>query len=153
MRSPCGNPLFFQYPLQFPGVNSHAGPGVVAINQGYRYLEDVQNGWSLTGGRMHNFIFRFTSHKLASFVKMRLCRAPRNAVATAPGEGACSGWSCPRATRARSRRYVLRPPCLWHVLQPQTEVHIARSGCRRRGACHMPLPGGGTTRIKRDQII
>src|SRR5262249_22994667 len=45
------------------------------------------------------------------------CRAPRNAVATATGEGVCFGWSCPRATRARSRRYVLRPPCLWHVLQ------------------------------------
>src|SRR5215831_3344355 len=45
------------------------------------------------------------------------CRAPRKAVATAPGEGVCFGWSCPRATRARSRRYVLRPPCLWHVLQ------------------------------------
>src|SRR5712671_2663385 len=81
------------------------------------------------------------------------CRAPRNAVATATGEGACFGWSCPRATRARSRQYVLRPPCLWHVLQPQTEVRIARSGCRRRGACHMPLPGGGTTRIKRCQSI
>src|SRR6266699_7050726 len=36
------------------------------------------------------------------------CRAPRHAVATATGEGACFGWSCPRATRARSRRYVLR---------------------------------------------
>src|SRR6267378_5668258 len=35
------------------------------------------------------------------------CRAPRNAVATATGEGACFGWSCPRATRARSRQYVL----------------------------------------------
>src|SRR5712692_4536474 len=81
------------------------------------------------------------------------CRAPRHAVATATGEGACFGWSCPRATRARSRQYVLRPPCLWHVLQPQTEVRIARSGCRRRGACHMPLPGGGTTRIKRDQSL
>src|SRR5712671_93007 len=81
------------------------------------------------------------------------CRAPRNAVATATGEGACFGWSCPRATRARSRQYVLGPPCLWHVLQPQTEVRIARSGCRRRGACHMPLPGGGTTRIKRDQSL
>src|SRR6266446_10545668 len=81
------------------------------------------------------------------------CRAPRNAVATATGEGACFGWSCPRATRARSRRYVLRPPCLCHLLQPQTEVRIARSGCRRRGACHMPLPGGSTTRIKRCQSI
>src|SRR5712691_4282294 len=81
------------------------------------------------------------------------CRAPRNAVATATGEGACFEWSCPRATRARSRRYVLRIPCLWHVLQPQTEVRIARSGCRRRGACHMPLPGEGTTRIKRDQSL
>src|SRR5882672_7852922 len=81
------------------------------------------------------------------------CRAPRNAGATATGEGACFGWSCPRATRARSRQYVLRPPCLCHLLQPQTEVRIARSGCRRRGACHMPLPGGGTTRIKRCQSI
>src|SRR6266571_1079094 len=81
------------------------------------------------------------------------CRAPRSSVATAAGEGACFWSSCPRATRARSRRYVLRPPCLWHVLQPQTEVCIARSGCRRRGVCHMPLPGGGTTRIKRCQSI
>src|SRR5713101_6075522 len=35
------------------------------------------------------------------------CRAPSHAVATAPGEGACCGWSCPRAPRARSRQYVL----------------------------------------------
>src|SRR5689334_12539180 len=56
------------------------------------------------------------------------CRAPSKAVATATGEGARFGWSCPRATRARSRQYVLRPPCLWHGLQPQTEVRLARSG-------------------------
>jgi hypothetical protein len=60
----------FGYPLPTPPVNRRARPRLVAINQGYRYLEGIQNGWLLTGGRMHNFIFRFTSHKLASFLSV-----------------------------------------------------------------------------------
>jgi len=72
------------------------------------------------------------------------CRAQRSSVPTAAGEGACFGWSCP---------YVLRSLCHCHLHQPQTHVRIARSGCRRRGACHMPLTGGGTSRIKCAQHI
>ena len=32
-----------------PRVNRLAGPGVVAIMQGYRYLEHVENRWLSTG--------------------------------------------------------------------------------------------------------
>ena len=53
------------------------------------------------------------------------CRAPRSAVSTAAGDGACFGWSCPRATRARSRRYVLRPALPDHVA-PTSEPCLHR---------------------------
>jgi hypothetical protein len=40
----------FRDNYRIPRVNRRARPRLVAINQGYRYLEDVQNGWLLTGG-------------------------------------------------------------------------------------------------------
>ena len=41
-------------------INRSEGAALVTIIQGYRYLGDVQNRWLSTGGRVHNFIFRFS---------------------------------------------------------------------------------------------
>ena len=43
-KSGSDNPLLFHYLTPLPRVNRRARPRVVAINHGYRYLRDVQNG-------------------------------------------------------------------------------------------------------------
>jgi len=60
---------------------------------------------------------------------------------------ACLGWSCPRATRVGSRRYVLRPALPDHVPHTQSHVCLACSGCRKRGARHAYLPDKGRARF------
>lgn len=71
------------------------------------------------------------------------CRAPRSPVWAVADDSASFGWSCPRATRARSCQYVLRPTLTDRGPLIQSPVCLACVGGHQRGVRQADLADKG----------